>query len=211
MLSKALLTTALAATVLAATPAFPRHLADRAALQARQTDVGSATACLDGLLSVYSTAPTPPPSFKDLSVSVIDACHFTVPASLSSDFYKYESEVISWASVNEPLISSALAECPQYSSLVGQYSSLADQLPGVCSTGASASGSEATATSSGGSTAKTSGSSVVGTGLTTAKATTATGGVAGASSTHTAAGPRETGFVGAVVAVAGLLGVVAAL
>ncbi|KAK3352539.1 hypothetical protein B0T25DRAFT_542207 [Lasiosphaeria hispida] len=210
MLSKALLTTALAATALAATPAFPGHLADRAALQARQTDAGGATACLGALLSVYSTIPTPPPSLIDFgeSASLVNPCSFTVPASLSSDFEKYESEMSSWASVNGPQISSALGECPEYSSLI-------DQVPEVCTTRDAdddTSVNEGATSTSGESSSETPTGGAAGTGLTTtARTTTATGGVAGASLTQTGAGPRETGFVGAVVAAAGFLGVVAAL
>ena len=222
MLSQTLLLT-LASTALAALA--PGHLNAVRQLQARQTDgtgAGDAVACATAIASIATTLPTPGPEIVSFVATYTDdMCSFTVPASLSSAFKSYEGAFSSWLTANAPKLSSAIEQCPQYSTL---YDGLSDAsctgATGNSGSGGSqttgASGSESTASSGSSSVAPvvSSGSNIgsgsgsgSGSGAGNGTATTA----ATATSTSKNAGQRETGLAGAALAFAGFLGVVAAL
>lgn len=193
-----------------------------------QTDDGSgvATACLDGLMSIYSSLPTPPPQLVDWeeTASITDPCSITIPASVSAAFSSYESEALSWYTQHSSEIFSALSQCPQYSSVAAGGGGA----PAVCTGhagGAGVGGGSATTTGGGddtttstdaaGKASTTTTPKTTGTASPTGSKSSGSGSSAtsaGAASTKsTNAGPRETGFVAGAVAVAGFLGVVAAL
>lgn len=144
-------------------------------LQPRQTMTAPDSACL----SVYKTAPTPPPALvSELAKNpVTDPCSFSVPSSLSKDWSAYTSSAASWFKAH----SSDLTKCPGY-----------DQVKSKSPIDCKAGGSGGSKTTGGSGSAETTGS---GTG-------TATGGAA--SSTKTGGAARETGVVMAFVAAAGM-------
>lgn len=224
MLASPLLLALAAATAVTASSyhqaIHPGALAAKRDLVARQssTDDGTsaATSCLSGLMSIYSSLPTPPPEILswEQTATFDDPCSITVPGSISAAFSSYESEALSWYTAHSSDLDAALSQCPQYSSVAGGSG---DSAPPVCTGGSGVGGSGA------GATTTTDSAGQVST-TTTAKSSSGTGTSAGAgsgaSSTTSAgaastqsknAGPRETGFVAGAVAVAGFLGVVAAL
>lgn len=158
----------------------------------RQTGDLADAACAAELLGIAASIPTPPAALLTADVATItDPCSYTAPASLAADYSSYQSEFLSWASANEPKISSALAKCPEFADEIASASNAI-----LCSTSAPVLG--------GGSNAPAPTGSAGGSG-----AGTPTGG--SGSNQSTAGGPRETGFVVGVMAVAGLVGAVAAL
>lgn len=205
----------------------PAHLAAKRDLHiaARQTQTASASnagasasadvACLSSLASLYSALPTPPPQLEswEMSATITDLCDITVPASIAPAFSSYETEVLSWYSAHSAEVSSALSECPQFSSSPAMCSG-SSAVVVVGSSSAMNSGSasatntaQTTETTSTGTTSST-GSKSSGSASQTGSTTTS----ASAAASHTQnAGSRETGFVAGVVAVAGLVGVVAVL
>ncbi len=188
MLSRAIFVASLVATA-AADAVMRNALAARhMELQPRQTQQADEAKCSADFGGVYAAAPTPPPQIIAYAAvsPLTDWCQYSVPASLAELFTSYESAVSSWADVNVAQISSLANECPQYAVITVVPS---------CWHTASAS---ASATAAGGSSNGT-----ATTGSTSAGAT-------GASRSGNA-GPRETGMVAAVMAVAGILGAVAAL
>ncbi|CAK7231260.1 hypothetical protein SEUCBS140593_007866 [Sporothrix eucalyptigena] len=223
MYTKSLLLASLAASAVSAKQLFPGHNAIRRDLQARQTDatnsaLPSEEACLTDLASAYASIPTEPPALVSYieTVSVTDPCAFTLPASISSLVESYESELEDWYTSHSAEIASALSECPAYSS----YASLSegtDLLSGTysdaCTTvtyGGSGGGSGTTTTGGSGDTTTAGGKTTTGTATKTTGTGTAAAG--GSTTTSTNAGPKETGMVGvAALAMAGVLGVVAAL
>ncbi|KAH8911170.1 hypothetical protein BR93DRAFT_964984 [Coniochaeta sp. PMI_546] len=201
----------------------PGALAAKRDLVARQssTDSGAsaATSCLSGLLSIYSSLPTPPPAIVswEESATFTDPCSITIPASISAEFSSYESQALSWFTAHSSELYSALSQCPQYSSVAG---GAGDSAPPVCTAGTgggsgSGSGSGAgttTTTDASTTTTKTSGTtSATGSGSGSSAGSSSTTSAGAASTQSKNAGPRETGFVAGAVAVAGFLGVVAAL
>lgn len=227
MLASPLLLALAAATAVTASSyhqaIHPGALAAKRDLVARQssTDDGTsaATSCLSGLMSIYSSLPTPPPEILswEQTATFDDPCSITVPGSISAAFSSYESEALSWYTAHSSELDAALSQCPQYSSVAG---GAGDSAPPVCTggTGSGVGGSGAGATTTTDSagqastttTAKTSGTTNTGSAGTSSGASSTTS--AGAASTQSKnAGPRETGFVAGAVAVAGFLGVVAAL
>lgn len=211
MHSKSLLI-ALAATASAEFALHPHHNAVKRGLAARETASatgGSDAGCLTGLVSLYSSLPTPPPELISYETEhpQTDPCSFSVPDSLTSAFSSYETAVSSWANDHMSDISSALSACPAASS----YSSLTDL--GSCSTGAGkATGTgdiniTAATTQSGGDVTGTPGGDNGSNGGNGGNGSSGSGG----SSVSKAAAPRETGFVAGAIAAAGFLGAVAAL
>lgn len=221
MYSSALFLAALAAVASAdmqhlAVPGLPKR-----AIQARQTDTDLGTADATGtsdaacdsaystILSLYAEIPTPAADVEsylsDVATSTeTDVCSYTVPASLSSDYDAWTSDVLSWYSGSAgDIISSAVDQCTD---LQDEDSS---DVSGVCTSGDAsgtasgvASASATTTTSKGASeTTKTTGSKTTDSSAsaTTTHAATQTGGAA----------MREVGMIGAVFA--GVLGAVVAL
>ncbi|KAB5513086.1 hypothetical protein GE09DRAFT_637596 [Coniochaeta sp. 2T2.1] len=200
-------------------------------LAARQTDTGgdddsgldAATSCISDLMSVYSSLPTPPPEILswEESNTIADPCSITVPASLSSAFSSYESQALSWFSEHSDALEDALSNCPLYSSLVpGDGDAPVD----VCTEGSGGrgGGGQVTTTKEEGDDDNTKITDAVGTTTRTTGRTTGTGTTSTPTGSGTGAGqvastqsgnvgPRETGFVAGAVALAGFLGVVAAL
>ncbi|KAK3318154.1 hypothetical protein B0H66DRAFT_226433 [Apodospora peruviana] len=212
MLAKTtILTTALAALVSADALIYPGHLAAKRDLElaARQTDGGdSATACLEPLLSAYSSLPTAPPELS--SISIVDACDVTIPPAVAPVYSSYSSEVVSWFGEHSSAIFSALSQCPMYSSFIDQGGI------DVCTSvlvGGAGGGSTPASTTVDAAPSQT-GANGSGAAAPTDAAPTTPAGGAGAATTTTpvkAFAARETGFVGAAVAAVGFLGVVAAL
>jgi hypothetical protein len=90
-----------------------------------------APSCTSAISVVYGSLPTPPAALVDAFgqdgvPDGADACSITVPASLSSDFSSYSSQLLGWYSDYSDRVSSVLDECTQLSSLV-------DMLP-ICET-----------------------------------------------------------------------------
>lgn len=186
------------------------------------TPVTTATACLESLMSLYSSLPTPPPQLVswEQTASVTDLCSISIPSSLSSAFSSYETEASSWYSDHSSAIDAALSACPQYSSAAASMCSVTTGGAGggtatttgggnMTTTGSGASGTRM-ATTTGQTTGTTSSAASKSSGGASHSGSGTSGATAAASSTHNAA-PRETGFVAGAVAVAGFLGVVAAL
>lgn len=231
MYTKSILLASLAASAVSAKQLYPGHNQIKRDLAARQTENPSAVAsagqaCLTDLASAYASMPTPPPALESwlATVAVTDPCHFTIPASISSAEEEYASSVEDWYSSNSAAIASALSECPAYSAQAsaGDSGDFTDSFTDVCATatGGSGGGSNTDATTTADNTKGTDGTT---TAKTTAK-TTATGGGSGTTAgsgtgtttaggaTATNAGPKDTAAVGvAALAMAGVLGVVAAL
>ncbi|OIW28661.1 hypothetical protein CONLIGDRAFT_389627 [Coniochaeta ligniaria NRRL 30616] len=212
MLTTPLLLALAAATAVSANY-HPVALAAKRDLIARQSstdETAAATSCLSAVLSIYSSLPTPPPEILswEQTAAFTDPCSISIPASIAPAFSSYESEALSWFTAHSSELFSALSQCPQESSAVG------GSTPDICTGGAGGGGGAGKTTTT--DAAGNAGTTTKGTG-TTAAATGSAGtagtstGAGAAASTHSNAGPRETGFVAGAVAVAGLLGVVAAL
>lgn len=179
--------------------AHPAHV--NRDLAPRQTDALAGAACAADLLSIAASIPTPPAALLEGDfASVTDPCSYSVPTSIASDFSAYSSELLSWASVNEPKLSAAISKCPE---LAPQIAEASNSL--LCSTDPPVlGGGVPTATPTG---------SAGGSGAGTAAGGSPTGGsdTKAPGNTSTAGGPRETGFAVGVMAVAGIIGAVAAL
>lgn len=186
MLSRAFFVAALVAT--AAADAVMRNAlaAHNIALQPRQTQKADDAKCTADFNGVYASSPTPPPEiFAYAQVNPLtDWCQYSVPSSLASLYTSYESAVSSWADDHVSQISSLANECPQYSFIT---------VVPTCWHTAGPSPTAAAGSSNG----------------TTTKGSTSAGATGASRSGN--AGPRETGMVAAAMAVAGILGAVAAL
>lgn len=207
MYTKSILIAALTATVSADLGVIhPGLLAAKRDIEARASSTSfdtGATACLDALLSIYSGAPTPPPEVISWETAspITDPCQtLVIPGSISAAFSSYESAAVSWYSAHSSEIFSALSQCPQYSA-VATAGAGGGAAPPLCTNGAGGGGA------GGATVTNTQNAGTITTGTSTA---TTTGNAAGGSSTKNAS-PRETSFVGAAIAAAGFLGVVAAL
>lgn len=190
------------------------------ALEARQTDEAGMSACLSAIESVMTATPTIPSILTAFFESqTVDVCSISVPKQFQSAYTSYESAIRSWYTAHSAQLSSALSACPDAERLT-------DGLDSTC-TGAAPggnSGSEATATESEDEKAtSTLGKTGAGSASTTASSPGATGAGSGAgpgsgngngagSGTGAkSAGNRETGVLGAAIAIAGFLGVVVML
>ena len=186
MLSRAIFVAALVAT--AAADAVMRNVlaARHMGLQPRQTQKADDAKCSTDFGGVYAAAPTPPPEIiAYVQVNPLtDWCQYSVPSSLAALFTSYESAVSSWADVNVAQVSSLANECPQYA-----FITVVPTCWHTASASATAAGGSSNGTATKGSTSA---------------------GATGASRSGNA-GPRETGMVAAAMAVAGILGAVAAL
>ncbi|RKU48849.1 hypothetical protein DL546_007655 [Coniochaeta pulveracea] len=200
-----------------------------------ETGSGSAKDCASAILSVVTSVPSPPPEYLSwaATVSVTDPCHFSIPSSLSSAFKSYESEAVSWYSAHSSELSSALSQCPQYSSVAsggaiptnfctggGGGAGLTSSDAGTSGTMTTEAGTETTgsaettvAAGSSGAAGTTGGAET--TGASGSKTSSGASGSKTSSASSTSATPnaghRENGLVGAVVAAVGFVGVVAAL
>lgn len=182
--------------------------------QPRQTSPAQVSACLAALESVGSSFPTVPPELVGLTdiAPITNPCDYTPPAAMATVFSSFETVLQSWVSENWPKVISALGQCPSISSEVEGFARAWDQI--IC-TDKNGQGTATTTrtgnvlpTATGGA-----GGSVVGGSLTQMQTqATSTAGSAGVkSSTNSAGGASETGFVAGVVAVVGLVGAVVAL
>ncbi|KAL2020431.1 hypothetical protein VTK56DRAFT_8397 [Thermocarpiscus australiensis] len=202
----------LALAAAASAKLVPADIAARRDVAPRQTDGagddfgfgggsgGSGTACADTIMSLVTAMPTPAPQLTSFfaAQTVTDACSFSIPDSLSPAFNSYTSEYSSWMADHGDDFSSALSQCPEYSSLYDGGASLPSCTQGGSDSGGNNGGDKTTDAAGSGATGSSSGSG------------NGNGNGSGSSSSGNAA-PRETGFVGAAVAAAGFLGVVAAL
>ncbi|KAJ9137768.1 hypothetical protein NKR19_g8101 [Coniochaeta hoffmannii] len=212
----------------------PGALAAKRDLSARQTqtdddptatatDTASGDDCLDGLMSIYSSLPTPPPEILswEESATFTDPCSVSVPASLSSAFSSYEDEALSWYTQHSSEIFAALSQCPELSSIASGAAGgdapvcTADATagPGGAGSGPTTDAEDTTTTTSGGAAATTTTSSqrTTGTGTTSSRTGSSTTSSGAAATATGNAGHRETAFLAGAAAVAGFLGVVAAL
>ncbi|KAK2066646.1 hypothetical protein P8C59_000442 [Phyllachora maydis] len=200
---------ALAASASATGLLHPAHLANKREVQARETGSMStsagadATACLAPLLAAYSSLPTPCPAIVSYEQShpVTDACSYSIPDSLSSDFSVYETEVKAWYRTHAADISSALSMCPQFSSLAASDAPVCatklDLPGGNAPAAATTTMMNSTSTPAAGDVGAMPGMNMSGAGMTPT--------AAGTGATAKAAGARETGYAGAVLAVAAVL------
>lgn len=179
--------------------AHPAHV--NRDLVPRQTDALAGAACASDLLSIAASIPTPPAALLQGDfATVTDPCSYSVPSSIASDFSAYSSELLSWASVNEPKLSAVISKCPEIAPQIAEASNSL-----LCSTDPPVLGSAVpTATPTGSAGGSGAGTAAGGSGSTPTD-TKAPG------NTSTAGGPRETGFAVGVMAVAGIIGAVAAL
>ncbi|KAM7200097.1 hypothetical protein V8F20_005518 [Naviculisporaceae sp. PSN 640] len=218
-----------AAAAAASAELFPGHQAIKRALVARQTespefdipipsDLPAAATCLEPLLSLYETMPTPAPELTSLPAG--DPCGpFTVPADIAEPYSSYTSAIQSWFGEHSSEIFEALSACPQITSLAGD--AIASITGSLCeSTGAPSDDEDSTATGSAGPeetgghhTMDHGSSSGAGTGAGAPTPTGTAGGAAQTSSKSTAGAhaARETGFAGAAIAAGAFLGAVALL
>ncbi|KAL4722980.1 hypothetical protein ACLX1H_010220 [Fusarium chlamydosporum] len=97
----------------------------RAALEPRATDAAIpdlsdiSGECQTAILGLAKGIPTPAPEIMSdlLEHPQTDPCDFSTPASLSSEYKAYSSEIISWYGKNVDGIMSAVKECPEIASL----------------------------------------------------------------------------------------------
>lgn len=118
MRAASVLTTLAVSLTPAAAYLNPRTLTSTAAYP----DITYSDECLDGLMSMAADAPYPPSALLDwetqtqnlavLATGGACALQTAIPASLTSEWSSYQSEVMSWYTANEGEISSALAQCP---------------------------------------------------------------------------------------------------
>src|SRR3569833_3268148 len=73
--------------------------------------------CASALFSVADTAPTFPPDLESWAETATqnDPCHFTGPASLSSEYSVYTQNASLWISSHESQLSSLVSKCPMFS------------------------------------------------------------------------------------------------
>jgi hypothetical protein len=121
---------------LAASAAAQAHIA------ARQTnnpsaslDVPGGLGCATAALGLISSLPTPPPAIVSDAITnpQTNPCSFSAPSSLSSDYSRYSSELLSWASANEDELASVISECPQISSYASMVPICSTELNGALS------------------------------------------------------------------------------
>lgn len=237
MHSSTILLSALAAVVSAdmqhlAVPGLPKRV-----IQARQTadtssvESASATGTADStgladpsgtsdpgcesaystILSLYTEIPTPAPDVASYiaSYTATDDCTYSVPASLTSDYDAWTSDVLSWYSGTAgEIISSAISQCTDLST---EDSS---DISGVCTSGAAGGSTVSGVASASATTTNSKGETSTGTAASETKTgSKTTGSSASATTTEAAqtngAAMREAGAVGAVFA--GVLGAVIAL
>ncbi|KJZ72755.1 hypothetical protein HIM_07830 [Hirsutella minnesotensis 3608] len=88
---------------------MPVLAARDAAILPRQTHVAA-----NGCLSVLTTFPTPPPTIQsELQKNPpVDPCNYSTPASLSSEFGSYSSQLASWATANQDKLGVCSAFAP---------------------------------------------------------------------------------------------------
>jgi hypothetical protein len=195
--------------------AHPAHV-NRDLVPRQTIDAGVGAACASDLLSIAASIPTPPAALLEGEFATItDPCSYSVPTSIASDYSAYSSELLSWASVNEPKLSSALAKCPELAAPIAEASNslLCSTSPPVLGGGATAPAPTGSAGGSGSGSGSGSGAGGSGSTPTGGSGSTPTGGSGSnaGGNTSTAGGPRETGFAVGVMAFAGLVGAVAAL
>ncbi|KAK4125614.1 hypothetical protein N657DRAFT_631876 [Parathielavia appendiculata] len=207
------------------------HMAVRRELEARQTD-DSFSACAEAMMSLVTDMPTPPAALTELSVT--DPCSVTIPPSLESAYSSYMSEVSSWNAEHADEYSSALALCPDLPTITdsGDIAECTDSAgnsgsPTAGSSSDSDSGdaeeTDSGSTSGSGSATRTGSGASAGATSTSGSSSGSGSGSSGSSNNNNnnnsnggssgkpSAAHRETGFVGAAVALAGFIGVVALL
>ncbi|KAK1749608.1 hypothetical protein QBC47DRAFT_440258 [Echria macrotheca] len=181
--------------------------------QPRQTGSPAASSCLASVESIASSFPVIPQDLIGLTdiKPITDACNYTPPATMASDFSSFSSAVNSWVQENWPKVTSVVAKCPEIQSDVDGFEKAWDFL--ICSTGTGG-GSAASTTTGGGTSGETTPAAPTGTVVNTiGTETTGTAGSGAQSTTKSAAGVRETRLVNlkGVVAVVGAVGAVVAL
>ena len=140
MLFRAFIHSTFVAVAAADAVVHPAHVA-KAELQARQTDEAG-TKCSSDFMSLYGTAPTPPPEIfsYQLDHPLTDWCQYSVPSSLESMFSNYESAVSSWVGGHLTTIHALASSCPIYSIITVSppcWTAGAAAKPTATSTGAS--------------------------------------------------------------------------
>ena len=119
---------AVASAAIVSADIFPAHQNFKRVIEARQTAGGDIASCIQPLVSIASTIPTPPPEIKDLPPPA-DPCDVTVPPSVAPAYSSYSSEFVSWFGLHSSEIYSALSACPEITSLAGaQISSIEGSL-----------------------------------------------------------------------------------
>ncbi|KAK3386526.1 hypothetical protein B0H63DRAFT_137170 [Podospora didyma] len=202
---------------------LPAFAAAAAAIQPlpRQTSSSSdpkASACLAAIESVGSSFPTIPRELVGMTDinPITDPCNYTPPAAMATAFSSFSTVLASWVSENWPKITSEVEKCPSISSDVDGFARAWDQI--ICTDknsgdgGAAAATTTPTTTGGTGKVLPTTSATDSGS-LTQPTQASSTAGSAGVNSTSTksAGGARETGFVAGIVAAVGFVGAVVAL
>jgi hypothetical protein len=142
---------------------------------------------ISSLATLLTDLPQPGSALSSYLVTAVttltDPCNLNIPASISSDFYVYESSVVSFFSSHSSQILSAVSACPTLTSLV---------VNPTCST-----------KTSGGASGGSGGATATATGTATATKTSSPSNVSSAGANM---GPRETGIAAALIAAAGAIG-----
>ncbi|KAL2126650.1 hypothetical protein VTI74DRAFT_471 [Chaetomium olivicolor] len=175
-------------------------------------------------MSVYSSMPTPPPAVQNflMTNTQTDPCKLTMPPNVDSVYSSYLNAVSSWYNKNSDAWSSALSQCP------AGYVTNTEVVEGhACTQGSGNSGNGGAKTTSAEQTKETGSSSGSGSGSSSGSGSGSGSGSSGSGSGSGSsnnnnnnnnnnnpgknAGHRETGFIGAAVALAGFLGFAIAL
>lgn len=185
------------------------------------------TACLPRALPLASELPAIPPGFlnNDLfsqalsqtTLAVTDLCKFSITGTNGPVFTSFLPTVYSWYDEHSSQIASIVSACPSASGLVQTVESYGS-CPQVATLSVGATASETgTASTTDSETFSIETDTVISTSASEAtsasstKAASTTSSASLSTSASQAQAPRETGFAVAAVAVAGFLGVVAAL
>ncbi|KXX77999.1 hypothetical protein MMYC01_205166 [Madurella mycetomatis] len=215
MISQSLLLAALAATAAATGPMnlHPAHQAVKRFVEARQTD--GSEACTAALMSIATDMPTPPSEIMSFAMTATetDPCSITLPPNVESAISSYAQEAQSWFSENESEFSSVMEDCPDVASIYSSASAALESaaLP-TCDGGSGNNGGSDSGSSNDDNNDDSNNNGDDNTGGDDNE-----GGNDNSNSNDSgneddeSAGARPTGFVGAAIAVAGFLGVVAVL
>lgn len=182
----------------------------------RQTSSPDTSSCLAAIEAVGSTFPTIPEELVGMTdiEPITDPCNYTPLATMASAYSSFATVLLDWVSENWPKVTSAAEQCPEIASEVDGFARAWDlivcteQGPGATKTGADE--AQPTATESVHEHQSSSGTAI-GTLSRTQATGTGTAAAGAQSTTKSAAGARETGFVAGVVAAVGIIGAVVAL
>ncbi|KAJ4292880.1 hypothetical protein N0V88_005540 [Collariella sp. IMI 366227] len=209
MLSQSLLL-ALAGTAAAYYELVPGGLAMKRDLMPRETDTPS-DECLEAVQAVITLMPTSPTELNEFYATMSDGgdadpCKITYPPPVESAFSSYMSEISSWWGENSDEFSAALSKCPE-----GQSTEYDLQAVLTCDGSENGAGGAGAATTTSADKPAETGGSTGGTDSGSGSGNDNNNNNNNNNGGDKNAAHRETGFMGAAVALAGVLGAVIAL